>query len=69
MLVGEKIWQLNSVVVDLLTLKLLIFRMVIILITYLGMPRLHQIALFLSKFSWGGGGGGGGGACPRTPLA
>ena len=50
MLDGEKIWQLNSVVVDLVTLKLLIFRMVI---TYLGKPRLHQIALFLSKFSRG----------------
>ena len=64
MLVGEKIWHLNSVVVDLVTLKLLIFRMVI---TYLEMPRLHQVALFLSKFSWGGGGGGGGGHAPGPP--
>ena len=47
MLDGEKIWQLNSFVVDLVTLKLLIFRMVI---TYLGMPRLHQITLIVSKF-------------------
>ena len=54
-LVGEKLWQLNSVVVDLVTLKLFIFRMVI---TYLE-PRLHQIAPFLSKFSRG--------ACPRAP--
>ena len=46
----RKIWQLSSVVVDLVTLKVLIFRMVI---TYFGTPRLHQTARFLSKFSRG----------------
>ena len=40
-------WQLTFVVVDLLTLKLLIFSLVI---AYFGTPRLHQIAPFLSKF-------------------
>ena len=42
--------QLTCVVVDLLTLKLLIFSLVI---AYFGMHRLHQIAPFLSKFSRG----------------
>ena len=42
--------QLTFVVVDLLTLKLLIFSLVI---AYFGTPRLHQIAPFLSKFSRG----------------
>ena len=35
-------WQLTFVVVDLLTLKLLIFSLVI---AYFGMPRLHRIPL------------------------
>ena len=43
-------WQLTFVVVDLLTLKLLIFSLVI---AYFGTHRLHQIAPFLSKFSRG----------------
>ena len=43
-------WQLTFVVVDCLTLKLLMFRLVI---DYFGTPRLHQIASFLSKFSRG----------------
>ena len=47
-------WQ----VVDLLTLKLLIFSLVI---AYFGTPRLHQIAPFLSKFSLG--------SMPPDPLA
>ena len=48
-------WQLTYVVVDLLTLKLLIFSLVI---AYFGTPRLHR---FYQNFP--------GGACPRTPLA
>ena len=48
-------WQLTFVIVDLLTLKLLIFSLVI---AYFGMPRLHH---FYQNFH--------GGACPRTPLA
>ena len=43
-------WQLTFDVVDLLTLKLLIFSLVI---AYFGTPRLHQFAPFLSKFSRG----------------
>ena len=49
-LTSGKMWQLYFVVVDLLTLKLLIFSLVR---AYFGTPRLHQIAPFLSKFSWG----------------
>ena len=51
-------WQLTFVVDDLLTLKLLIFSLVI---AYFGTPRLHQIASFLSKFSRG--------SMPPDPLA
>ena len=48
-------WQLTYVVVDILTLKLLIFSLVI---AYFGTPRLHH---FYQNFP--------GGACPWTPLA
>ena len=48
-------WQLTYVVVDLLTLKLLIFSLVI---AYFGTPRLHH---FYQNFL--------GGACPWTHLA
>ena len=41
---------INFVVVDLITLKLLIFSLVI---AYFGTPRLHQNAPILSKFSRG----------------
>ena len=52
-------WQLTFVVVvDILTLKLLIFSLVI---AYFGTPRLHQIAPFLSKFSRG--------SMPPDPIA
>ena len=50
--------QATFVVVDLLNLKLLIFSLVI---AYFGTPRLHQITLFLSKFSRG--------SMPPDPLA
>ena len=40
-------WQFTYVVVDLLTLKLLIFSLVI---AYFGTPRLHQIAPFYQNF-------------------
>ena len=51
-------WQLSFVVVDLLTLKLLIFSLVI---AYFGTPRLTRSHHFYQNFL--------GGACPRTPLA
>ena len=41
-------WQLTFVVVDLLTLKLLLFGLVK---AYFGTPRLHQIAPFFIKIS------------------
>ena len=50
--------QLTLVVVDLLTLKWLIFTLVI---AYFGTPRLHQIAPFFIKFSQG--------SMPPDPLA
>ena len=51
-------WQLTFVVVNLLTLKLLSFSLII---AYFGTARLHQIAPFLSKFSRG--------SMPPDPLA
>ena len=61
--IGKQKWQIIFVVVDLLSLKLFNFRLIV---AYFGTLRMHQIAPFLSNFS-GGGGGGGGKHAPGTP--
>ena len=56
-LILEENMQIIVVVADLLSLKLLIFRLII---TYFGTLRMHQISQFLSFFFWG---------IPWNPLA